>query len=116
VATGYTGVFGEFADLESGRKLRYLPLSMLRFHVREDAIGEREIAAVVPPPVQPDQLAWENTGAGIGPFSYRLHDPYSQDRTAVKAFGAGLIASVGAAALLLLVEQILVRFQRSRRV
>jgi hypothetical protein len=113
VASGYTGVFGQFADLESGRKLRYMPLSGLRFGVREDAIGDREIAAVVPPPVQPDELVWESAGAGMGPFSYRLHDPYSQDRTAVKAFGAGLIASVGAAALLLLVEQILIRYHRS---
>jgi hypothetical protein len=114
VANGYTGVSGEFADLESGRTLRYMPLSKLRFDVREDAIGDREIATVVPPPLRPDKLAWEATGAGIGPFWFRLHDPRSADRIAVKAFGAGLIASVGAAALLLLVEQILLRFQRSR--
>ncbi|MFD6568532.1 hypothetical protein [Micromonospora profundi] len=111
VAAGYADVFGEFADVQSGRKLRYLPISTMRFSV-EEAVDGREIASAMPPTAQPDKLVWEKTDAGIGPISYRLHDPYSQDRTAVKAFWAGLIASAGAAAALLLFEQTLLRFQR----
>lgn len=112
VAAGYADVFGEFADVQSGRKLRYLPISTMRFSVREDALDGREIASAIPPPAQPDKLVWEKAGAGIGPLSYRLHDPYSQDRIAVKAFWAGLIASTGAAAALLLLEQALLRYQQ----
>jgi hypothetical protein len=112
VAVGYADVFGQFADVQSGRKLRYLPISTMRFSVREDALNGREIASAMPPTTQPDNLVWEKTDAGIGPISYRLHDPYSQDRTAVKAFWAGLIASAGAAAALLLLEQALLRSQR----
>ncbi|MEH0824393.1 MULTISPECIES: hypothetical protein [Micromonospora] len=112
VATDYAGVFGEFADVQSGRKLRYLSISMLRFSLGEDALNGREIASAMPPTTLPDKLRWEKAGAGIGPISYRLHDPYSQDRTALRAFWAGLIASAGAAAALLLLEQALQRCQR----
>jgi hypothetical protein len=92
--------------------MQYLPLSTVRIDVSEDNLEGRQIATALPPTISPDRLLWEKEGQGIGPILYRIHDPTSETNTAVNAFLAGLIASAGAAALLLLVEQVLVRLQR----
>jgi hypothetical protein len=115
VADDYRDVHGRFGDVESGQVLRYLPISRLDLEVSDEALSSREIASVRPPTVRSDELIWSQDGEGITQISYRLHDPYAQDRTAAWIFGAGLLASVGAAALLLLFEQILVRRYKAGR-
>jgi hypothetical protein len=113
VAAGYTEMPSEFADVQSGEGLRYLPLSTVRIDVREESLEGRQITTALPPTSGTDHLLWEQEGQGIGPILYRIHDPASETDTAVNAFLAGLIASTGTAALLLLVEQVLVRLQKT---
>jgi hypothetical protein len=112
LAADYRDVHGEFADLESGQVLSYLSITKMDMFVSDNALDGREIASVTPPNSTADALAWHEDGEGIGQVTYRLHDPYSQDKTALNSFFAGLLASVGAAALLLLLEQVLARASR----
>jgi hypothetical protein len=110
VAAGYRDASGRFADLESGQILDYFHISEMDVKVDDEALSKRELESAKPPTASTDKLLWHEEGEGITQISYRLHDPYAQDRIAVYSFGAGLLASVGVAALLLLLEQILARF------
>lgn len=112
LATAYASIPSDFADVQSGQGLRYLPISSMRVDVDDDALGDgQQITVAMPATVDPDRLRWDQQGRGIGPLLYRLHDPASETHVGVYAFAAGLAVSSGVAALFLLGEQFLIRRQ-----
>ena len=107
VKTGREGRRASFGDIESGEALSFLKISTLDLFLPNNLLRGKEIATAVPAVTNPNRLAWRSEGAGLEAITFRLHDPFSVDRSGLFLFIAGLVSSIGAAALLLLLERVL---------
>jgi len=111
----YIDTSAYYASVSTGHPVDFIRLSTLRLELRESLDG-RELAWASPPPDRPDKLAWStDRGGDLGPFSFRIHDAVAQMGIARRSFLAGVLVSVGAALLVLLLEQWLTRRSISRR-
>ena len=129
IAITSTGDFGEgallgqidnphstalFGDSAAHMPLDYLQVSSLDLSVEADT-GKDELTRASPPTVQSDQLEWHTTGNGIGAINFTFHNPFFADQLSRNIFIAGIFISIGASALLLLLEKLIEwRIERRR--
>jgi hypothetical protein len=106
-----TALFGDSAD---HMPLDYLQVSSLGLYI-EAGTGQDELTRASPPTVQSDQLQWQITGDGIGPIDFTFHNPFADDQLSRNIFLAGIFISIGAAALLLLLEKLIEWWIERRR-
>jgi hypothetical protein len=110
----YADTSAYFASVSTGHPIDFIRLPTLSLELREGLDG-RELAWASPPPDRPDVLAWStDRGGDLGPFSFRIHDAVAQTGIARRSFLAGVFVSVGAALLVLLLEQWLTRKSKPR--
>jgi hypothetical protein len=103
-----------FGDSAAHMPLDYLQVSSLNLSI-ETGTGKDELTQASPPTVQSDQLQWQTTGNGIGAISFTFHNPFVADQLSRNIFIAGIFISIGAAALLLLLEKLIEwRIERRR--
>ena len=92
-----------FADLHSQTPLNYLSISALTLTV-DVGSATTELTFSSPPTSQSDSLDWHEA-SGIDAIHFTLHDPFAADKLARHSFIAGILISISASALLLLVEK-----------
>lgn len=103
-----------FGDSAAHMPLDYLQVSSLDLTI-EAGKGKDELARASPPTVQSDQLQWHTTGNGIGAISFTFHNPFVADQLSRDIFIAAIFISIGATALLLLLEKLIERLIEWRR-
>jgi hypothetical protein len=103
-----------FGDSAAQMPLDYLQVSSLDLSIEAGA-GKDELTRASPPTVQSDQLQWQTTGNGIGAISFTFHNPFIADQLSRDIFIAGICISIGATALLLLLEKLIERWIEWRR-
>ena len=103
-----------FADSATRTPLNFLIVTSLDLSI-ETPIGKYQLSRTSPPTVQADELQWHTTGDGIGPISFTLHNPFAADELSRNTFIAGISLSVGATALLLLLEKLIDSWIRRRK-
>jgi len=97
-----------FGDSSTGLPVNYLKLSSVTLAID---VGTRvsQLSWASPPTVRTDKLQWRSTGEGFDDVKFTLHDPFAADRLSRDSFIAGVLASIAASALLLLLEKFISR-------
>ncbi len=109
IAAAYdTPMIARFGDSSTGLPVNYLRLSSLTLAID---VGTRvsQLSWASPPTARTDQLQWRSTGEGFDNVKFTLHDPFAADRLSRDGFIAGVLASIAASALLLLLEKFIDR-------
>lgn len=102
------------AALPSGIPLEALAPTTLRFTYAGER-GPGRVDWANPATDTPNALTWSTeSGSGLGGFQFAIRDPFKEGSLARRTFFAGVAVSIGATALLVLVERLLDGWVRRR--
>jgi hypothetical protein len=114
LSSQFAGSKSDFAITLYRHPVDPMTVSSVRYSA-SSLLGARHLEWAEPPTDAPNTLEWRSSPGGLPNVEFYANDPTGQGRAATGGFLAGAMASLAAAGLLLLVQQMLGRAEDKRR-